>query len=233
MKYVMFVRQGQLVPIIFPDFVNHIDVVNAVSHIFALSTAAPVTAGSCEVYCTSTSGKSTTTGLFASERDAQVINVYDYCHGMVDAPPTAEVLMLVRLAFENALKAGDDEAIDDLFDRSDWPPEKLRDVHRETAAKIFGVPESEVTPEQRARARTINYSTIYGGAQKVPHDYVPTDPYKGCGECGFGPGAAVHNSHEVRRQKEETAKPSTACTSYCGCMGDDPECPVHGNPNQG
>jgi hypothetical protein len=202
MKYVMFVRQGQLVPIIFPDFINHKDVVNAASHIFALSTAAPATAGTCEIYCTSTSGKSTSTELPSNPEDAQTINVYDYCHG--HEPPTAEIATLVRQAFENALKEGDDAAIDDLFDRSDWPPDKLRDVHRETAAKIFGVPESEVTPEQRARARTINYSTIYGGAQKVPHDYVPTDPYKGCGECGFGPGAAVHNSHEVRRHREKT-----------------------------
>lgn len=36
------------------------------------------------------------------------------------------------------------------------------DIHRETAAVIFGVPVSEVTGEMRARAKTINFATIYG-----------------------------------------------------------------------
>ncbi len=36
------------------------------------------------------------------------------------------------------------------------------DIHRQTAALIFGVPLAEVTPEMRARAKTINFATIYG-----------------------------------------------------------------------
>ncbi len=36
------------------------------------------------------------------------------------------------------------------------------DVHRETAATIFDVPVDEVTGEMRARAKTINFATIYG-----------------------------------------------------------------------
>jgi DNA polymerase-1 len=36
------------------------------------------------------------------------------------------------------------------------------DVHRETAAVIFDVPVHLVTPEMRARAKTINFATIYG-----------------------------------------------------------------------
>jgi DNA polymerase-1 len=36
------------------------------------------------------------------------------------------------------------------------------DVHRETAAVIFNVPVDLVTPEMRARAKTINFATIYG-----------------------------------------------------------------------
>src|SRR2546428_8586618 len=35
-------------------------------------------------------------------------------------------------------------------------------VHRQTAAIIFGVPQQEVTREMRARAKTINSATIYG-----------------------------------------------------------------------
>ena len=36
------------------------------------------------------------------------------------------------------------------------------DVHRRTASRIFGVPPEEVTAEQRARAKTINFGVIYG-----------------------------------------------------------------------
>lgn len=36
------------------------------------------------------------------------------------------------------------------------------DIHRQTASIIFGVAVSDVTPEMRARAKTINFATIYG-----------------------------------------------------------------------
>jgi len=36
------------------------------------------------------------------------------------------------------------------------------DIHRQTAALIFEVPIEQVTPEMRARAKTINFATIYG-----------------------------------------------------------------------
>jgi DNA polymerase-1 len=36
------------------------------------------------------------------------------------------------------------------------------DIHRQTAAVIFGLGAKDVTPEQRARAKTINFATIYG-----------------------------------------------------------------------
>jgi len=36
------------------------------------------------------------------------------------------------------------------------------DIHRETAAIIFEVAPDDVTPEMRARAKTINFATIYG-----------------------------------------------------------------------
>src|SRR5437899_9417003 len=35
------------------------------------------------------------------------------------------------------------------------------DIHRQTAAIIFGVPQDQVTAEMRARAKTINFGTIY------------------------------------------------------------------------
>jgi DNA polymerase I len=36
------------------------------------------------------------------------------------------------------------------------------DIHRQTAALIFNVPTAEVTSDMRARAKTINFATIYG-----------------------------------------------------------------------
>jgi DNA polymerase-1 len=36
------------------------------------------------------------------------------------------------------------------------------DIHRQTASVIFGVPVDQVTAEMRARAKTINFGTIYG-----------------------------------------------------------------------
>ncbi|MCD4699992.1 MAG: DNA polymerase I, partial [Phycisphaerae bacterium] len=37
-----------------------------------------------------------------------------------------------------------------------------RDIHRIVAAEVFDVPAEEVTPEQRARAKTVNFGIIYG-----------------------------------------------------------------------
>src|SRR5437899_2895860 len=36
------------------------------------------------------------------------------------------------------------------------------DIHRQTAAIIFGVSQDQVTPDLRARAKTINFATLYG-----------------------------------------------------------------------
>ena len=49
----------------------------------------------------------------------------------------------------------DDAAFIDAFERGG-------DVHRETAAIIFDVAPDEVTADMRARAKTINFATIYG-----------------------------------------------------------------------
>jgi hypothetical protein len=29
------------------------------------------------------------------------------------------------------------------------------------------------------------------------HDYINTNPYKGCKECGYGPGALEHNTSQL------------------------------------
>ncbi|MFT5357532.1 MAG: DNA polymerase-1, partial [Polyangiales bacterium] len=36
------------------------------------------------------------------------------------------------------------------------------DIHRRTAAELFGVPFEDVTPEQRNAGKTVNFATIYG-----------------------------------------------------------------------
>lgn len=38
-----------------------------------------------------------------------------------------------------------------------------RDLHAESAAKIYGVPLEEVTEEQRDKAKMINFGFLYGG----------------------------------------------------------------------
>lgn len=48
-----------------------------------------------------------------------------------------------------------DEAMCAAFNRGE-------DIHRETAAKLFGVPLEEVTSEQRQIAKSINFGVIYG-----------------------------------------------------------------------
>lgn len=48
-----------------------------------------------------------------------------------------------------------------------------KDIHRIAAAKLFGVPEDQVTPEQRARAKTINYWVIYNRPKNRDIDGVP------------------------------------------------------------
>ena len=36
------------------------------------------------------------------------------------------------------------------------------DIHRETAARVFGVPPEEVTAQQRSRCKMVNFGIIYG-----------------------------------------------------------------------
>ena len=48
-----------------------------------------------------------------------------------------------------------DEAMKDAFARGE-------DIHRDTAARVFGVPSAEVTPEQRSKCKMVNFGIIYG-----------------------------------------------------------------------
>jgi DNA polymerase-1 len=73
------------------------------------------------------------------------------------APPGAALLTADYSQIELRLLAhlSGDPAFVEAFERGG-------DIHRQTAAIIFGVAQEGVTPEMRARAKTINFATIYG-----------------------------------------------------------------------
>jgi DNA polymerase-1 len=73
------------------------------------------------------------------------------------APPGARLLVADYSQIELRLLAhfSGDPAFVQAF-------EKGGDIHRQTAAVIFGVRQDQVTAEMRARAKTINFATIYG-----------------------------------------------------------------------
>lgn len=48
------------------------------------------------------------------------------------------------------------------------------DLHRKKAAEIFGIPESEVTPEQRRYGKTENFRAIYSSPGKLSDLVGPT-----------------------------------------------------------
>ncbi len=48
-----------------------------------------------------------------------------------------------------------DQALIDAFNHGE-------DIHRATAANVLGVPEDEITPDERSRAKAVNFGVIYG-----------------------------------------------------------------------
>ena len=39
---------------------------------------------------------------------------------------------------------------------------KGKDIHRQAASKVFGIPQEEVTKEQRSSAKAVNFGIVYG-----------------------------------------------------------------------
>ena len=68
------------------------------------------------------------------------------------------------------------------------------DVHRRTASKIFGVAPEEVTPVQRARAKTINFGVIYGmGPMRLAREIeIPLEEARRFIEAYFATYPGVH-----------------------------------------
>jgi DNA polymerase I len=81
------------------------------------------------------------------------------------------------------------------------------DVHRRTAAKIFGVAAEQVTPEQRARAKTINFGVIYGmGPQRLAREIdISLEEAKRFIEAYFAtyPGVHRYTVESISQAKEQ------------------------------
>ena len=109
-----------------------------------------------------------------------------------------------------------------------------KDIHRQTAALIFGVEESQVTPEQRRVGKTINFGVVYGMSSfglarepedparrggQVHHDLFPALPgrrsvpegdHQGRGRdrvraYAHGTPAADHGDHTARTARKRPA----------------------------
>lgn len=71
------------VPIMYPDFLVHEDVANAIKAVPGMENSTVVSAGSADLGVMSCSGRSTTLNLESRGRDDEVlINSYPYAHGI-------------------------------------------------------------------------------------------------------------------------------------------------------
>ena len=74
-------------------------------------------------------------------------------------PRSDEFLLLAadysQIELRLIAEISEDEAMLEAFQEG-------KDIHRATAAKVYGVPFDEVTSEQRRNAKTVNFSIIYG-----------------------------------------------------------------------
>lgn len=84
MKYIMlsteFTGVTKLVPIIFPDFLVHSMVADAIKPL--ISGSVVVSAGDIQMGVYNCSGASETLGVESKESDLGVIDTYDYLHGI-------------------------------------------------------------------------------------------------------------------------------------------------------
>lgn len=70
------------IPIIFPSFLNHIDVAKALKGLDGIKTSKVYSAGEIHVEVDKEHGKSTTIGIGSKNGDAEIINSIDYFHGI-------------------------------------------------------------------------------------------------------------------------------------------------------
>ena len=99
------------------------------------------------------------------------------------------------------------------------------DIHRQTAALIFGVPVDGVTPEMRARAKTINFATIYGQGAVLPEPPARHHP-------GRSQGVHQRVFRAVRGRAGLPQHPGRA-GSHPGIRGNDLQAPALHTRDQG
>lgn len=89
MKYIMIEQKvGEItrkIPIIFPDILIHKDIADAIIPILSkMGESKIVSAGNFNNFmCDYTIGKSSTLNIEANVDDAEIINSYDYFHGII------------------------------------------------------------------------------------------------------------------------------------------------------
>lgn len=91
MKYIMlrtkFAGVDKLIPIIFPDFMIHADIDKAVKEILLnihKQESETFSAGDIDILGCQCSCESTTLEVCSQEIDTNVIDTYDYLHGLID-----------------------------------------------------------------------------------------------------------------------------------------------------
>lgn len=97
------------------------------------------------------------------------------------------------------------------------------DLHSKKAAEIFGIPESEVTPEQRRFAKTGNYSNLYSGSKSLESlEGATTTGDSSCpqGEsCGIEPfqpeWVTSHRGYEIWQHGETSFRAAGARHGSC------------------
>ena len=91
-------------------------------------------------------GRAIRRGFIADGKDKRLISA-DYSQ--------IELRILAHLS-------GDDHLCAAFRDTPGSPKQERRDIHRETAAHIFGVPPDQVTQDMRRQAKAINFGVVYG-----------------------------------------------------------------------
>lgn len=91
MKYIMlkskFAGVDKLIPIIFPDFMCHIDIDKVIKDLLLTvhkQESETFSAGDINLIDVSCSGESSTLRVRSNEIDSEVINTYSYLHGLID-----------------------------------------------------------------------------------------------------------------------------------------------------
>lgn len=82
-----FAGVDKLIPIIFPDFICHVDIDKVIKELLLKAhkqEAETFSAGDINIGLCSCSGRSETLQVDSQDIDSEVINMYDYFHGLVE-----------------------------------------------------------------------------------------------------------------------------------------------------